>query len=744
MKIFDKRPLSLILCIMLGSFVFFTYIEFFAIKLIASIALLVVLILTFIKPIKNRIKPTFTRIVIVTVLFSIIASYTYFDTWFKIYNRYQDEVTLEGTVTDIEEMAYQTLVEIKTKNINNDLLSSYRLKAYLDSDKYYGFSIGSKVAFTGKISRFSSENSNFDIESYYISQGISGIITDVSDFSIIEVGEYTAEYKISLFREKICRKIIYSSDSEIGGLLCALLLGEKSKLPSGTQLAFSRIGISHILALSGMHLAILAIGLSTLLQFLRIGKKIATVITVLFTLFYMAVTGFSVSVTRAGIMLIVSSILFLLSRTRDSLTSLFIAVTFICVLQPYSVYDISLWLSGFATLGIVVMSEFQSEKYSKPSFLRWIGTSLLASLFAISATFAITVINFDGISLVAPLTTLIFSVIVEIFLYIGTALLFFGAFIPIKLLLNPIGQIIIHLSDWLSDFEWIYTSTNFYVVEFASILFTAIFFSFFILDIKRKKITVTALGALLCSIFALSAILTFSNENKYGITYYCTDNGEQIILRDNGILCAVDIADYDRTSAYDALSSINDSKLTRIDTYIYTHYSYDLEENIKTLLNSILINEIYLPTPQNEIESRIFDSVAKELSKYKVALCLYRNTELINAGKHTVCPLWNSEIGEKKKNVITIFSNEKLYTYLNADALESETKSMALETIATSDTIIFGRHESGSADYKFTYKLDHVKAVIFSSERIVMNLDTLNFYVERKAVFNPQKINVTR
>ena len=744
MKIFDKRPLSLILCIVLGSFVFFTYIEFSIVKLTASIVLSVIFIITFIKPIKKRIKPAFTRIMIVTVLFSIIASYVYFDTWFKVYNRYQDEVTLEGTVTDIEKMAYQTSVEIKTKNINNDLLSSYRLKAYLDSDKYYGFSIGSKVTLTGKISRFSSENSNFDIESYYISQGIAGIITDVSDFSVIEVGDYTAEYKISLLKEEICRKIIYSSDSETGGLLCALLLGEKSRLPSGTQLAFSRIGISHILALSGMHLAILAIGLSKLLQFFRMGKKGSTVITALFTLVYMALTGFSISVTRAGIMLIVSSVLFLLSRTRDSLTSLFIAVTFICVLQPYSVYDISLWLSAFATLGIVVMSEFQSEKYSKPSFFRWIGTSLLASLFAISATFAITVINFDGISLIAPITTLVFSLIVEIFLYIGTALLFFGTFIPVRLLLFPIGQTIIQLSDWLSDFEWIYTSTNFYVVEFASVLFTVIFFSFFILDINHKKITITALAALLCSIFALSAILTFSNENKYGIDYYCTDNGEQIILRDNGILCAIDIADYDKTSAYDALSSINDSRLTRIDTYIHTHYSYDLEENIKTLLNSILINEIYLPTPQNEIENRIFDCVAEEIYEYQVKLHMYQKAELINIGRHTVYSLFNSEIGEKKKNVITIFSNEKLYTYINVDAFEGETKSMALETIAISDTIIFGRHESGSADYKFTYKPEHADTVIFSSDRIVMPPDILNFYTEKTIFFKPKKTNLTR
>ncbi len=743
MNIFDKRPLSLILCVMLGSFVFFAFCDILWIKNIVLISLFLSFICTFIKPIKNYIKPVFSRVVIICAILSVIASSIYFDAWFKAYKRYAEEATLVGTITEIENYTYQKGIIIKTDNINGDYLSNYKIKAYIESDRYYGFSVGSKVCIKGKIESLKSEDSSFDMESYYASKGISGIVTKISDFSLINVGKYPIEYRISQFRDKICRKIVYTSNEDVGGLLCALLLGDRTMLPKGLQLDFSRIGISHILALSGMHLAILAIGLSRFLQFLKLNKKLATVITIVFTAFYMAITGFSVSVTRAGIMLIISSLLYLLAGTKDSLTSLCIAVSVICILQPYAVYDLSLWLSAFATLGIVVMSEYQNEKYSKQSFLKWLKTSLLASLFSISATFAICINRFNGISLAAPITTLIFSFIVEIFLYIGTALLFLGTYVPIKIILNPIGKFIIYFAGLISDIEWVYTSTNFRIIEISSIIFTFLFFGFFVLKIKHKKFAITALSALLCCIFALSSVLTYTNENKSNITYYCSDNSEQIILKDRGDLCVVEISDYGKPSAYESIRNITDSKLTRIDKYVFTHYSHKLEENIKTLLKSTLIEEIYLPTPKNYTEEQIFNDIANENLKYRTSLYLYQSNDSIKVGNHAVYPLYNSEIGEKKTNILTIYSYGKLYSYLNLYALDSETKNMALETIAISDTIIFGRHESGSADYKFTYKIESAENIIFSSKRIVMSKETLNFYMERTAVFYPEKIILT-
>ena len=321
--------------------------------------------------------------------------------------------------------------------------------------------------------------------------------------------------------------------------------------------------------------------------------------------------------------------------------------------------------------------------------------------------------------------------------------MFFGTFIPIKIVLNPIGQLIIYLAGKISDIKWVYSSTNYTIVMIASIIFTILFFGFFIVRIKHKKTAIFSLSAILCFIFAISSLLTYANDNKSQIIYYCNE-GEQIILSDGGDLCVVEIADYGKSSAYEAIDSITETKLTRIDKYVFTHYSHKLEHNINTLLKSMLIEEIYIPTPKNDTENRIFNTISDEISHYRASLCVYKADESIDVGNYTVYPIYHSEIGETKKNILTIYSKEKVYTYLNVDTLQDETKNMALETIALSDAIIFGRHESGSADYKFTYKLENAETVVFSSERIVMNTDTLFFYEERKAIFNPEKINLKR
>ena len=136
MNIFDKRPLSLILCIMLGAFVFFAFFDIPGLAVTVLILLALFFICTFISPVKNHMKPAFIRTVIICAVVSIISSTVYFNVWFKAYNRYTDEVTLEGTITEIDDYTYQKGVIIKTENINGDSFSKYKLKAYLESDKY--------------------------------------------------------------------------------------------------------------------------------------------------------------------------------------------------------------------------------------------------------------------------------------------------------------------------------------------------------------------------------------------------------------------------------------------------------------------------------------------------------------------------------------------------------------------------------------------------------------------------------
>jgi competence protein ComEC len=669
------------------------------------------------------------RVAVISSLLAVIFSYLYFDLWFKAYDRYEGEVTATGTVQSFDTSSYKATVHIKTTDINETAFSEYNLIVFLDKNEYYGYSVGSEVKIKGVIESVSN-SSDFDAESYYNAKGISGFINEVTYFEITDTGEYPLSYKIQDFRMTVCRKIIYTSNEEVGGLLCALLLGEKEFLPIGTKLDFSRIGISHILALSGMHLAILTVGLTKLLRFFGVGKKTATVCGIIFTVFYMIITGFSVSVTRAGFMLIISSLLFLFSRTKDSLTSLFLAVTAICIVEPYSIFDTSLWLSAFATLGIVVFGEYISTRYSKPSFFKWIAISLLSSFFAIAATFAITTLKFDGISLVAPITTLLFSLLIEVFIYIGLLLVLLGSYLPIKRLLIPIGDFILYASDTVSDVKSIYVSTNFAIVKIFAVAFATMFFAFFIMNIKHKRTVICSMVFVLAGIFVTAKIMTYSSENTEQICYFA-DTDERIVVSDDGEIALIDISNYKKKTAYSSYAQATHCNLTRIDNYIFTHYSYYIGETVEVLLDSILIDTIYLPTPQDKTEERIMFEVANLADSANTKIEIYQSEDFIEIGNTAIFPLHNSKLGSSKKNMITILRDEKFYTYLNVNMFRGETKNMALEVMDGSHTIILGRHGDGSYNYKFTHKLDNAENIVISSERIILHEEILKLYFDK-------------
>ena len=244
------------------------------------------------------------------------------------------------------------------------------------------------------------------------------------------------------------------------------MLGEREYLSSETRHDFARVGLSHVLALSGMHLAILSFAIEMLLSRLGVMKKPRKIVQIIFVLVYMTLTGFPASVMRAGIMLIISSLLFLLSRRADSITSLFISITVILIAEPYATFDIGLWLSVFATLGILLFLEFyESVKYQgkttfKIRLFRTLVLPIAISIFAFGGTFLISALTFNSFSLLAPITTPIYSVVIEVYMYLGMALLICGSFLSLGRLAKPFDNALTSTIRCISKINGIYVSAT--------------------------------------------------------------------------------------------------------------------------------------------------------------------------------------------------------------------------------------------------------------------------------------------
>ena len=400
MNLLDKRPLSIVLVIMLGGLVFYAYTDnrISAAFMLLSVALMltVAFILTLVLLKKKRVILLVSS---VSLLFTLLFSFIYFELWFKAYDRFDGEVTVSGMVSSIETTAlYSSRVTVKASSINDAPFSAYKLMLELEQKDTEYLSVGAIVTFKCKLNEFENFSDSFDSKKYYASLGYSAKSDTVSDIEVIDYTNGGFEEKLTLWRDILSRRSIMLSDNESGSFLAGLLLGERKYLDGKVGFDFTRSGVSHILALSGMHFVILGMGIERLLSLFNVNKRWRKAAIIVFSIAYTALTGCAPSVLRAGIMLVVSSLLYLICGSRDSLTNAFLSCAFICFATPYSVYSMSLWLSVFATVGIIAMVEFGEKKEHESiiaKFGNWIWEALCATFFAVGATFCITATTFS-------------------------------------------------------------------------------------------------------------------------------------------------------------------------------------------------------------------------------------------------------------------------------------------------------------------------------------------------------------
>ncbi len=201
--------------------------------------------------------------------------------------------------------------------------------------------------------------SNFNYKEYLETQDIFAII-NASEKNVTLLAH---NYKVNpvirfayLIREKLKNQFLEKMPLESGAFLRAILLGDRSELPKKLNESFRNSGTMHILAISGLNVALIAGAFLYLFRLLRIKRKISYMITMLLLVFLMLLTGSSASVVRATIMCIVFLTGILLGRPVGAYNSLGASALFILVINPKDVFDIGFQLSFIAVLSMVYLT----------------------------------------------------------------------------------------------------------------------------------------------------------------------------------------------------------------------------------------------------------------------------------------------------------------------------------------------------------------------------------------------------
>lgn len=746
MNIFHKRPLSLILCIWLGGFLLFAFLPEGARPLL-FLSLLPLCAVLAIKKFRRALPIAAASALVLSILVSSI----YFGLWFRAYDRFEGEVEVEAVVTEVAETSFPgAAVTLKTRSIDGAPFSSYKLRATLDAEEASRVRKGSVVRFKCRLEAFEGDES-FDAESYYTSRGYSAKVTDISD--IVVTGEaFVLDF--SRLREDISRRSILMAGYDAGALFTALLTGERDYLSGNLTLNFTRTGINHVLALSGTHLVILSVIVSRLLSLFKIGKKPRLLLTATLAIFYVAMTGFSSSVTRAGIMLAVACGLFLLSSSQDSLTALCVSIFVICIVEPYAIYDIGLWLSAFATLGVIeagaIIGRDKAMTRAKGGLRAKLGfaalASLLATLLATGATLFISVNTFASISPMTFITTPLFSILSEIYIYVGLVMLAVGEILPLGALMRPFYALIDALAEVFSKNSLACFSTTFPAVKIMTAVFSILLVCFIILNIKHKRIASGVIALSLTAMFVTAGVLTANARNEESIIYRTDDSTESFVIRSKGEVCAVDISTGSVLSHYDMLDAVQEVGLVELDYAIFTRYSSNLPEKVAGTLDTVWTRIVYIPRPENDKERHLAQSVEDIAAEFDTEVIYYNEAGQITIGEITLSQKHRIPYGDgTATTIIEIASPDGVIAYIGSGTLDANAKEIANELIDTAHTLILGKcGKKYKPEYIFDMRQDNLESIILAGEELFFTQGAREFYDDRGAEFylRPKKLEL--
>ena len=224
------------------------------------------------------------------------------------------------------------------------------------------------------------------------------------------------------------KRLMYSW-GEGGGLLLALLCAAKEYTSSEVSLSFKNAGLSHILALSGMHLSMFS-GIA-MFAGKKIGrKKLSFIIRIIALVLFVWFAGFPPSLLRAFICSLLMIIAALANVKKPDML-LILAFSFLCqtIISPADIYNVGFILSYTALAGILLTNKFFTGIYNR--FLpRYFSNSLGSSTGAQIFTAPISLSLFGSFAPIGIIATSIISPLVTIFIYSGLAFIILSLIFP--------------------------------------------------------------------------------------------------------------------------------------------------------------------------------------------------------------------------------------------------------------------------------------------------------------------------
>lgn len=502
-------------------------------------------------------------------------------------------------------------------------------------------------------------------------------------------------------RGRLCGWLSSQLGDEVGSLGGAFLLGDRSALSLRTTRDFQRAGVSHMMAISGLHIAILLGSAELLLRRLYVPKSIRCVTVAIVGVIFLFLTGFSLSACRSVLMLFCVYLFFFLREGNDALTALFASISMIILVSPHAVADLGMWMSFLATLGLLTVYPLCekaircSHKKGILGILLRLGRKILLLILmtVIANLFLLPVIwlFFGEISLIALLANPVLSPISYVFL-LGIPLFMMTFFIP--LLGTFLRSALVLLGNGMltlvSDFSHLPHAVISLRYEFCYVLIPLFAVSMTVLLIVRlrHKSWILLAGAL--SVFAFVICLGITNAVDRSATLNVISNArgnDLLVVTQGDQLSLCDASGGSVSTFREAWLFYKNTTATEIDGLVLTHYHKRHLSGLDWLMQRAVIRRLYLPTPWNEESRALAANIYLLATELDAEVIFYSSDDPIPLTDGTsLLARVRTEQGEHAQISVSVCGRNSAITYVSPELLPS------VSQLRTSETLIFGSH----------------------------------------------------
>lgn len=485
-------------------------------------------------------------------------------------------------------------------------------------------------------------------------------------------------------------------------LISALLTGWQTELSAESRSDFARTGLTHVVSVSGMHISFLAGALALLLR--KPGRRSAAV-QILVIFFFAVMTGSSAGALRAAFLCSAALLAPLFGRRADSVTSLFAALFFLLLANPFAIANAGLQFSFAATLGIYLLGQplyrdWRGRLPQKGARLLALPCSLLAvSLGAMLFTTPLTALYFGQVSLIAPLANLLTDFL------ISSA--FFGAILSVcaYALFPPLAVLL----AWLSEVPirlFLFFAHSLARFPFAAVTLSSVYYELFFVFLyaivllwlywwwRGVRRPLIPLCACICAFF-VSALFTNLSLSTKPLVLSVLDVGQgQSIAVSSGKERALIDCGGTRDAGAIAANYLDSYGWRSLDLLVLTHYHTDHTNGLAELFERVSVRRIALPDTDAGSPERL--AVEALAAQHGTELWFIREETSIPFGKAQLQlfpPL--SLVGDNEAGLSLLCQYQSWDALITGDMpSETEARFLSIYSLPDLELLVLGHHGS--------------------------------------------------